>query len=197
MSQATSINQEKPSEYQGLRLPLDPIIEFTANQVATRFDRVKEREVVRFLRFSCVGILGAMLDLGISLTLFQTVFPPLDVDGSELFWNYTIATTISFAAAITSNFFWNRYWTYPDSRSRSLGAQLLLFAFICTVGWLARGVWLDFAIEPAGQWMRENTGLETGLANSLGAVSAVLVAIFIVMIWNFVVNRLWTFNDVE
>jgi len=45
-----------------------------------------------------------------------------------------IAGTISFIAAITSNFIWNRYWTYPDSRSKPVPHQLAQFVVINVMG---------------------------------------------------------------
>jgi len=149
------------------------------------------------LKFAFVGTIGAIIDVGISNVLFATVLPPVDELGEVLLINTIIAATISFIAAITSNFIWNRYWTYPDSRSRSLINQIILFAGICTVGWLGRAVWLTFATEPLTVFVQNNAPLDTQLAGQLGASLAVFLAIFVVMIWNFVVNRLWTFNDVE
>lgn len=198
MSQATSIEQEKPKNHEGIRLPIDGLIEWNAHQIDRAvFGGGKEREIVRFLKFAFVGTLGAIIDVGISNMLFATVLPPVNEIGDVLLINTIIAATISFIVAITSNFFWNRYWTYPDSRSRSLAKQLMLFAFICTVGWLGRAVWLTFATEPLTVFVQNNAPLDTQLAGQLGASLAVFLAIFVVMIWNFAVNRLWTFNDVE
>lgn len=197
MSQVTSIDQEKTKHYDGLRLPIDPLIEFTANQVASRISKVKAREVVRFLRFACVGLLGAIIDLGVSNILFVTVLPPTDSLGDPVLINTLIAASISFTVAILSNFFWNRYWTYPDSRTRPLGQQLILFAFICTVGWIGRTIWLSFATAPLTDFVTNNTALSVDLAGRAGASFAIFLGIFVVMIWNFVVNRLWTFNDVD
>ncbi len=193
MSQATSIEKEKPKNYEGLRLPIDGIIEWVADKVGGS----KSREVVRFLKFGVVGTLGAFIDLGVSNILFATILPPVDELGEVLLINTITAATISFIAAIMSNFFWNRYWTYPDSRSRPLAQQLMLFAFICTVGWLGRAVWLLFATEPLTAFITNVSSLDIDLAGRAGASLAVFLAMFVVMIWNFVVNRLWTFNDVE
>jgi len=198
MSQVTSIEQEKPEISEGIRLPIDGLIEWVARIVDNLIlGGGKAREVVRFLKFAFVGTIGAIIDVGISNVLFATVLPPVDELGEVLLINTIIAATISFIAAITSNFIWNRYWTYPDSRSRSLINQIILFAGICTVGWLGRAVWLTFATEPLTVFVQNNAPLDTQLAGQLGASLAVFLAIFVVMIWNFVVNRLWTFNDVE
>ncbi|MEO1645893.1 MAG: GtrA family protein [Chloroflexota bacterium] len=196
MSQVSS-TQEKPNDFAGIRLPIDGLIEWVAHFIANILGSDKEREFVRFFKFACVGILGAIIDLGVSNILFVTVLPPTDAAGDTLLTNIVIAATISFSFAITSNFIWNRYWTYPDSRSRPLGEQLFLFAFICTIGWLGRSAWLSFSSGPITDFMVANAPIDPQLAGQLGANIAILLAIFIVMIWNFVVNRYWTFNDVE
>jgi putative flippase GtrA len=67
------------------------------------------RERTRFFRFALVGFMGAVVDFGVMNLLSQVFKVPL-----------VIAGTISFIAAIISNFTWNRYWTYPDSRSKPL-----------------------------------------------------------------------------
>ena len=64
-----------------------------------------------------VGAFGFVVDIG-TFTVLRRVFGI----------NENIAQTVSFTAAIISNFTWNRYWTYPDSRTKKLGKQLLLFA---------------------------------------------------------------------
>ena len=70
------------------------------------------QERTRFLKFMAVGVFGAVVDFGI-MNLFSKLF------GMALVW----AGTISFICAIFSNFIWNRYWTYPDSRSRPISRQ--------------------------------------------------------------------------
>ena len=61
-------------------------------------------ERTRFLKFCVVGVIGFVVDFGImNLILHFT-------------GNARLASTVSFIAAVISNFIWNRYWTYPDSR---------------------------------------------------------------------------------
>ncbi|MGB7340215.1 MAG: GtrA family protein [Phototrophicaceae bacterium] len=192
MSQATSATSNE-QEYQGIRLPLDWLIEWVAERVGGS----KSKEVVRFLKFGFVGTLGAFIDLGVSNLIFVTLLPAANELGEPILINTLVASTISFTLAILSNFFWNRYWTYPDSRTRPLGQQLMLFAFICTVGWIGRIIWLTFATDPLTEFVLNSTGLEGELAGQAGSSLAIFFGIFVVMIWNFVVNRYWTFNDVE
>lgn len=191
MSQVSRV-ENKVSENQGIRLPIDGLIEAVADRVGGD----KSREVVRFLKFGFVGTLGAVIDLGTSYVLINTIFDP------TIQIQFLTAATISFTLAVLSNFFWNRYWTYPDSRSRPIQQQLAQFALVSISGWTGRTIWLTF-MKPIFTDIAVNTASNFDLpldevnAAVIGGMSAIFVGIFIVMIWNFFVNRYWTFNDVD
>ena len=191
MSQVSRV-ENKMSENQGIRLPIDGLIEAVADRVGGD----KSREVVRFLKFGFVGTLGAVIDLGTSYVLINTIFDP------TIQIQFLTAATISFTLAVLSNFFWNRYWTYPDSRSRPIQQQLAQFALVSISGWTGRTIWLTF-MKPIFTDVAVNTASNFDLpldevnAAVIGGMSAIFVGIFIVMIWNFFVNRYWTFNDVD
>ncbi len=137
MSQMSSIKRV------AVRNPLDGPIYAIANRVGGS----KAKEVERFLKFAIVGTLGALIDAGTLFLLQATILPPT-LKEPDL--NVAIAQTIAFLAAILSNYIWNRFWTYPDSRTRSWRRQMGLFAFISLVGWLARTVWITIAHAPLG-----------------------------------------------
>ncbi|MCC6955379.1 MAG: GtrA family protein, partial [Anaerolineales bacterium] len=81
------------------------------------------RERTRFARFAVVGVIGAVVDFGVLNLLIHFLQTPL-----------VLAGTISFFAAILNNFTWNRFWTYPDSRSKRLPAQLVQFSLVSVIG---------------------------------------------------------------
>ncbi len=84
---------------------------------------VREKEAERFFKFLVVGTVGFIVDFGTLAFLVEVMgFIPV------------AANTISFSAAVVSNFTWNRYWTYPDSRSKRRRIQLLQFAVVSIVG---------------------------------------------------------------
>jgi putative flippase GtrA len=144
------------------------------------------QERTRFIRFLIVGAIGAVVDFGI-MNLFSKLFNlPL-----------TIAGTISFVCAVISNFLWNRIWTYPDSRSRPLARQLFMF-FIVNVAGLAIRLPILHFLEPVMKGMIENFGITLPLTPELlGKNLTLMVAVGVVLLWNFFVNRYWTYNDVD
>jgi putative flippase GtrA len=108
------------------------------------------------------------------------------------------ASVISFTAAVGSNFLWNRFWTYPDSRSKKLGRQVSQFILVSVIGLGIRTplfAWLEKVL------VRFFTGmLPRGFAFSstfIGHNLALAAAVLVVMLWNFYANRFWTYNDIS
>ena len=145
------------------------------------------RERTRFLKFAVVGIIGAVVDFGIA-NLLVYVFHV----------NLVVAGTISFICAIISNFIWNRLWTYPDSRSKSLVTQFFQFLIISVMGLAIRIPILKFG-EPLLLRVFEGLPFQIPIFTSdfLAKNITLAIAVIIVMFWNFFVNRYITYNDVE
>lgn len=147
----------------------------------------KRNEQKRFIRFAIVGAIGAVVDFG----LFNLLSSALRVDT-------VVSSVISFIAAVLNNFLWNRYWTYPDSRSKSVSTQIIQFAAINVIGLLIRTplfAFLESATVPAFEKILPPNFLFS--ATFLGHNLSLATAILVVMMWNFFANRLWTYNDVK
>jgi putative flippase GtrA len=144
----------------------------------------KERE--RFLKFAAVGALGALIDFVVMNMLTQGADMPL-----------VLAGTISFLCAVFNNFYWNRHWTYPDSRSRPVSQQLSMFFAVNIAGVAIRIPILHF-IEPPLIKVMERMNFRAPLSPEFLAKNLTLaLAVGIVMLWNYFVNRYWTYNDVD
>lgn len=177
--------------------------------VAGRFG-VKTKEAERFFKFAVVGAIGFVVDFGI----FNLLLDPLDLvlsAGADVHnmlvmmgiaseqvikLSSTLAGVISFIAAIISNFLWNRYWTYPDSRSRSLRRQFAMFVVVSIAGILIRAPIIHFTHQPFTRLVSK-VGTLAVFAKRIGDNMALILAVIIVMFWNFFVNRYWTYGDVD
>lgn len=156
------------------------------NSLAIQIEN-NRKELERFLKFAVVGTIGALVDFTILYLLHRLIG-----------WPLVLSNTISFTCAVASNFIWNRYWTYPDSRSKPLSAQLGQFFIVNILGWAINTGILSLLALPL-------TSLITPLAltgsvdsaYTLGYNLAKATATGVVMFWNFFVNRVWTYNDVE
>lgn len=145
------------------------------------------RERIRFLRFLVVGVIGAIVDFGV-MNLLTGLFSV----------SLVIAGTISFIAAILSNFTWNRYWTYPDSRTKSIVRQLFEFSIVSVIGLVIRIPILIFVEPIMYRFMNSlpitiNNFSPDMLSDNLTLATAVIIVLF----WNFFINRYWTYGDVN
>lgn len=163
-------------------------------RLSVRFGGSKPKEMERFLKFVVVGLIGTVMDLGLSnLLMFLFHIQKGDTTGVE------IASGIGFGIAVCGNFLLNRYWTYPDSRSRHVGRQIVQFAVVSIIGLGIRTVVLALLSNPFTSVVESitKTSMDPTLQGRVGANMALIASITIVMFWNFFVNRYWTYNDVE
>lgn len=143
-------------------------------------------EQKRFAKFAIVGAIGTLVDYSV-FNLFAYA----------LGFEEIVAQGVSFLAAVTSNFFLNRNWTFRDSRSKRLRVQLVQYVLVNLVGLIIRtpifigfshffdsllaGRALPFGADPV--WLAHNLAL----AGAIG----------VVLLWNYYVNRRWTFSDAK
>jgi putative flippase GtrA len=142
-------------------------------------------ERTRFLKFALVGAIGAMIDFGVMNLLVAFAKAP-----------FVIAGTISFVCAVISNFTWNRFWTYPESRSKHLVGQLGQFSLVNAAGLLIRIPILKYG-EPALDQFLLTVPIAAKSHQFISHNATLAIAVGIVMMWNFFVNRYWTYNDVD
>lgn len=175
--------------------PLDVLIGWVAGHFGAR-----AKEVERFLKFAIVGTFGAVVDFAMLNVLEHTLLIP---EGESVEIKVALATGIAFTTAVISNFIWNRYWTFPDSRSRSLGRQLMQFFVVSIVGLFFRLIFVGASFQWFGNLGASVLGglgiggpLDATAINQLGSNIAQAISIIIVLFWNFFANRYWTYNDV-
>lgn len=153
----------------------------------TRSDR---KELERFLKFSVVGTIGAVVDFGTLYVLHAAL-------GLQI----VLANTCSFTAAVLSNFTWNRYWTYPDSRSKPLRTQMSQFFIVNVAGWGINTAILLLLRYPCVSLVESLSPYlsfldDPDLAYKMGYNLAKAIATGVVLFWNFFINRYWTYSDV-
>ena len=142
-------------------------------------------ERTRFLKFAVVGLIGAVIDFGVMNLMVGPFHAP-----------FVLAGTISFICAVSSNFIWNRFWTYPESRSKALVGQLGQFALVNAAGYLFRLPIMQFG-EPAIDRMLGNIPVLAKYHQFISHNGTLAIAVGIVMLWNFFVNRYLTYNDID
>lgn len=144
-----------------------------------------KQERIRFLKFSVVGVTGTIVDFGVMNLLSLILSMPL-------VW----AQGISFTTAVINNFLWNRFWTYPESRSKGAPKQMLQFGIINIIGLAIRTpliTWLNQLIIGFLDHSLINLPVENYI---LSQNMALAVTIVIILFWNFFANRYWTYGNV-
>jgi putative flippase GtrA len=116
-------------------------------------------------KFCAVGVVGYLINLA--------VYDGLLHEGLH----YLLAATCSFFVAVTSNYTWNRIWTFREHRGH-VGIQGMRFFAVSLVALGANLLVLHLLIASAG----------------LDKLPAQAVAIVLVTPLNFVGNKLWSFR---
>ena len=163
----------------------------TLSRIVT-FASANSKEITRFFKFATVGMLGTVIDFG-TLNLLILAFG----------FSKGLANTCSFTVAVLSNFVWNRLWTFPEARNRSIVPQLTQFVLV-NIGGLLLNQAIFLSLDA---WVLGEAGilaapmaalaLNVGLDHfELAYNSSKAVATIIVLFWNFGANRLWTFRGI-
>ncbi len=140
----------------------------------------------RFLKFVVVGSMGAGVDFLVFNLLTQAVgVTPLP------------ASILSFLTAMTHNFLWHRYWTFPESRSKHAAHQWVQFGTVSAVGLGIRTALFALIHPLLVRLMTHAVPPLPFTATFWGNNLSLAVVIVTVMFWNFFANRLWTYNDVS
>ena len=115
-------------------------------------------------KFCIVGAIG----YGINLAVYAALL------GGGL--HYLVAATCSFLVAVTSNYTWNRLWTFHDRRAgvAAQGVRFLLVSVAC----LGANLLVLHVLITLG----------------LGKLVGQAIAIVLVTPLNFVGNKLWSFR---
>jgi putative flippase GtrA len=116
-------------------------------------------------KFAVVGAVGALINILVFRTLVRHGF------------HYLAAGTCSFLVAVTSNYTWNRLWTFRAQRGH-LGVQGMRFFVVSLAALGANLLLLELLIGVGG----------------LNQVLGQAIAIVLVTPLNFVGNKLWSFR---
>jgi putative flippase GtrA len=115
-------------------------------------------------KFCVVGAVGYLINLAVYDALIHGGL------------HYLLAATCSFLVAVTSNYVWNRLWTFREHRA-GVAAQGIRF-FVVSLGSLGANLLVLHVLITLGA----------------GKLVGQAIAIVVVTPLNFVGNRLWSFR---
>ena len=139
----------------------------TASEFAYRLGEAARRPASwwQLVKFGLVGGSGYLVNLGVFALL-----------SGNLGVHHVLAAIGAFCVAVTSNFFWNRHWTFAAGDGHA-GFQAARFFAVSVAALL-----INLAVLEA---------LVAG--TSMGDLSAQAIAVAVAMPFNFLGNKLWTF----
>ena len=147
------------------------------------FKNNNPKEFARFGRFLVVGVIGFVIDFGSSNLLKRLgVLPEL-------------AQAISFSIATLSNFAWNYFWIYPEAKQQNIARKVGQFVVVSVVGLVIRT-----PIFSVVYWFDQPLVASLNLAQfpiDLAFNGALATAVVVVLFWNFIANRRWTYGEVK
>ena len=138
----------------------------TAALARTRGALGRRENWLQLIRFCLVGASGYVVNLAVYTLLLKVVGV-----------HYLLAATGSFLVAVTSNYTWNRLWTFRGQRGH-VAYQGLRFLVVSTIALAANLAILALLVDTF----------------DVGKVLAQATAIVLVTPWNFVGNKLWSFG---
>lgn len=119
----------------------------------------------QLVKFGLVGASGYLINLAVFVLLSDSF-------GAH----HALAAIGAFCVAVSSNFFWNRHWTFAAGDGHA-GFQAARFFTISVAALLINLVALEALIA----------------GTALGALPAQAIAVAVAMPFNFLGNKLWTF----
>lgn len=133
-------------------------------------EQIKKRPYIKqFVKFAIIGTANTFVDFGIYFGLTRT---------SE-FWatHYLWANLIAFVVAATSSYVFNKNWTFKDS-NKKIHIQYPKFLLVSAIGLLLNETILYLLVTHA----------------TFYDLLAKAMAAGVVLFWNFVINKIWTFR---
>jgi putative flippase GtrA len=121
---------------------------------------------LQLLKFCVVGGSGYLINLAV----FALLAGVLDI-------HHIAAAIGAFVVAVSNNFFWNRHWTFePGERPAHFQAARFFAVSIASLG-------INLVV------------LELLVSGGLGELAAQAIAVAVAMPFNFVGNKLFTFDE--
>jgi len=121
---------------------------------------------LQLLKFCVVGFSGMIIDFGTTWLMKE-----------KIKINKYIANSCGFTFAASSNYFWNRIWTF-ESHSNRIGTEFLSFFAISIIG---------LGLNNAIIWILSDK-------MKLNFYLSKIIAIGVVTVWNFGMNFFFTFH---
>jgi putative flippase GtrA len=128
----------------------------------------------QLIKFATVGLLGAVVDYAIYLTLTRLMS-----------LGYLEARAVSVMCAILNNFLLNKWWTFKCGQSKKGVSEYLRF-FVVSL--------LSLCVNLSLMWLMIDYIQLKLILGSYADIAAMSIAILVAFIINYQLNKRWTFG---
>lgn len=132
----------------------------------TKDIKLNKKEVIRFIKFGIVGILNTGLNWGL--------FYLLNLIGLY----YIISNIIAYSISVVHSYIWNSKWVF-ESKFNDKKKSSFKFIILNLIGLLINSILMYLLVD----------------IFKLVKMTSLIITTIIVMIINYVVNKLWTFAE--
>ncbi len=126
--------------------------------------------IYQMAKFVLVGALNTMVDFGVLNFLMW-------ISGIYVGLFYSIFKGLSFLAASTNSYFWNKHWTFEKKEEAFAHQEYFKFLVIVGIGFLINVGIATFVVNIIGP--------QFGISKELWANVGAFIAILFAWVWNF------------
>lgn len=118
-------------------------------------------------RYGLVGVIGTLLDLGVLYILVEFAHFPI-----------LLGASCSFGVAVINNFVLNKVWTF-ENQEKNYKTQFIKFLLVSLIGLALTNGLMFLFVNIMAIWY----------------LFAKILTSAVVVVWNFTLNKLWTFAE--
>jgi len=136
--------------------------------------------IYQIAKFCLVGALNTFVDFGILNLLISAT-------GIATGFNYSFFKAISFIAAATNSYFWNKHWTFEKKGSVFASGEFIKFFLVTFVGFIINVGIASFIVNVIGP--------QYGIGEKLWANVGAFASVFAAFMWNFIGSKYIVFKS--
>jgi putative flippase GtrA len=144
----------------------------------------RRRGIRQFVKFAIVGASSTVI-----------TFAVLNLTLDLLHGHRYISATVAFLVSVGNGYFWNKRWTFREAQAKAVHTQFSQFFMVNVVGLVLTWLIMRLVATPMDhQLLHLRPFMPQARVYKISTNIGQIVAVPIVVFWNFFANRKWTFQ---